>query len=74
MDHHELGPGGSSPPTKRAKLDSATSETAGKPGGLDDLQIIGERRGLTGGEMVMRDGRGSHLYVPCRSVCDRDTN
>ena len=45
MDHHELGPGGGIPPTKRVKLDSATSETAGKPGGLDDLQIIGERKG-----------------------------
>ena len=35
MDHHRLlGPGGGSPPTNRAKLDSTTSDTLGK---LDDL-------------------------------------
>ena len=34
MDRHELGPGRGSSSTKRAKLDSTTSETADKPGGF----------------------------------------
>lgn len=34
MDRHELEPEGGSSSTKRAKLDSTTSETADKPGGF----------------------------------------
>ena len=72
MNHRELGPGGSSPPTKRAKLDSTTNETAGRTGGFSSKgrSTVGEvsRPVEKGGYLVARwlcEMQGGVIYTSC---------